>query len=398
MIITINGRDVRCQTAPDVTIRVGAETVDDSGDASYCTITLYDWDGVPAVVGDQVQIVAEGTVRFVGTVADVSFEHEAPGLGRVDVTAMGPLTRFGQVTVGDTPWPAETAFARAHRIADLVGVPLVVQGGQMEVWSRDVDRKPARDLLDDLADDMAGRLFDHAGTVYLQAFDARRELAPWIRWMDHGPETWTDMVGTWRDQQRLAPNVNPPLVLPCDAVAWQPTWALTSGNIVNQVTVVYGDPAGDPRPSLTLTDQDSIDRWGRVETTITTRLVDSGDATSQAGLALTRWASPQWSLTGITVYPHLLDPQTRADLYQVKPGQRVDLTGLPQPAPAAGYQGVVEGWTETVNTITLHLSDVRHSYAVVTWEAVPPTVTWQAVPPSLVWGDAIDRDRFEEAA
>ena len=76
----------------------------------------------------------------------------------------------------------------------------------------------------------------------------------------------------------------------------------------------------------------------------------------------------------------------------------MQVTGLPQPAPAAAWAAIVEGWTytETKTTSTrqawwtLALSDPLHSLAVMTWADFPPDYEWQDFPALVTWADLTD--------
>ena len=54
------------------------------------------------------------------------------------------------------------------------------------------------------------------------------------------------------------------------------------------------------------------------------------------------------------------------------------------------FAGVLEGWQEIYGSgggtaLTLHLSDIRHSLAVPTWEALAPTHLWSDEPAGEPW-------------
>jgi hypothetical protein len=102
-----------------------------------------------------------------------------------------------------------------------------------------------------------------------------------------------------------------------------------------------------------------------------------------------------------------LDPETASALDAMVPGVRCDLDSLPMPGPSSAFTGIVEGWTERweqdadtdtiFRTMTLHLSDVRWSFAVLTWAGiVPDTLPWSAV--TGTWDELLTVDDLTEAA
>jgi hypothetical protein len=400
-VVLVVGQDRTCDTEADAQATIGRRSVREQGEAGYAALVLTGAQGLPVPVGAAVAINdGQGRPRHTGILTDTRLTHEDdPDEGLVAVqtcTSMGALARWGRRRIGDVPWPAESVAARAARIAALVGMPLTVHGGQEQlVVPRDVDSQPAALLVQELAAGTGGWVFDAPdGTVHLQALDARAVRTTTALWSQE-PEgaTWADLGPdgpTWDGDD--APGPGHPVVLDCTDVDWEPSWTQTL-EIANIVTVEYGEEHGDPpqRPTVTVRDEASIALYGQAPATVKTPLALLADALELAGLTLARAARPQWHLESVGIDWDGLPPAVAAQLAGALPGTRCTVTGLPQPAPARTYPGVIEGWTEDfdpdAHRITLWLSHVAHSLALSTWEAEPPAATWADLDPALSWED-----------
>ena len=384
----------------DIVVRVGRRAVLSSGQPTSLALVLYLDAPIDIKRSDLIEVHDDG-LRFSGRISDIprTWWEDHPDnpdawMWCVRVQAVGPLAYWGLDWIGDEPWPAETVADRAARIASTVGLPLQVQGGgSLRVIARDVDHRQAIDILDELATDAAGWLYDFAGRTYIQALDYRRQ-PPGALWQDQ-TGTWNDFPDDegWDDSQQ--PSMIP---LPPDAVGWTPEWLQTS-SIANKVRVRYGptDEVSGDQAFVEMSDAASIAVHKQHEVSIATRLESSADALLRAGLTLERAANPRWELDDVDVFWEALDPATATALAAALPGQRVQVTALPEPGPATAFEGCIEGWDERwdrgddgsmLRTLTLHLSDLRSSFAVLTWDQVTPTtLTWDAT--TAVWDDVI---------
>lgn len=396
--ITVAGADVAECDIDGAAVRIthGREGVADGPSASTAALTIL----VPVMpawtVGDPITIDVRGARRFTGHLTDVTLtghETHPDGLPAavLSLTAVGAVSLLGVRDVtAQAPWPAESGVARANRILTAADVPHTVAGlPQAQVIGQDVDRRTALSLIGDLATAVGAAVFDTTdGRVSFQMFTDRAPGVQWVTWAE-AAGTWDAAAGTWADWAVDSPNADLPVNLPCDSVAWEPVWTATAGLIVNHVTIGYGEND----ETLTRSDPASVARYGRRHAGEDTQLADAQSADYRAGLILARYALPAWNMRSVDVDPGALDPATLADVMAVMCGNRVQLTGLPQPAPAASVVMVAEGWTHTLSayseTLTFALSDPSHSYAGIVWEAVDPAITWNTVPPALSWPNAI---------
>lgn len=336
--------------------------------------------------------VADGGARHTGRITDIGLTHDEHGAVQ-DIISTGALAVWGRARIGDEPWPQESVAERAARIAALVGLPVVVEGGaDLQVIGRDVDSQPGIRVLTDLADSTGGWLWDDAdGIVHLQALDARKVGSTTVLWsQEPAAATWADLDGTTWDGDD-APGPYMPVNLQCHDIGWEPVWKQTL-EFVNKVTVKWGPaPSEGEQAQVTVTDPDSIADLGESSVTITSSLAEEGDALELAGLILTRSSRPRWNLGQVDVDFADLDPGTAAALLNAAPGTRITVNGLPQPAPhGTAFPGVLEGWAETIGAgggraMTLWLSHIEESLALPTWDAEPPTAPWTAA--TTTWED-----------
>lgn len=391
--VLIAGQEYRQETVADITIMVGRTRVTDAGLPSSCKLTLHT-PAVAVVLHDSVTVIdpVYGP-RFTGRVTDVEMTHitryDTAGVperrAAITLQAVGALAVWGRNRIGDTPWPQETVAERAARIAALVGEPLIVQGGEtLAVIPRDVDSKPAIEVITQLANGTGGWLFDTpAGITVLQAVDARRIGNQVMRWDDQTTD-WLGMEGSWLDQSDYSPAFPRPIAPGPDIIIYEPKW-LYNPALVNQVTVTYGlENANNEQSSIYVDDPDSVTAYGASAIKVTTPLALAADATMRGNLILDRAAAPQWHVTDVTLDLLRIADEDAAPYRDLLPGVRCDLRGLPLPAPSTSFNGVVEGWQETytanartfAHRLTLALSDARWSYAVLSWDGIPPRTVW----------------------
>jgi len=408
-----------CQVLAEVTVLHGRGGFGETAQPMSATVRVEQTAGgmPPWQSGDLITLDGVEGRMFAGRIVERSLTHfnESDGTpwGRFTVTAVGPLAVLGVRRIGDVPWPQETGTARATRILTAGGTPWQVDGTvDLSVLPRDVDAQPAAGLLDELASWTSAAVFDTpTGEVVYQALSGRsRPVVPFM-WDDFDPAaTWDqfDAALTWDgDPPSIgdwpSPTSEFPIVLPCTAVVFEPEWASAEATIVNEVAIGYG--AADPQAEVRLEDAASITAHGRRYLYQGTGLATSADATARASHILTTQHMERWQIGDVTVALDLLDPATYAAVLGLVCGDHVTLQGLPQPAPATDWTGIVEGWTFTQwaeggtlrEQMILTLSDPLLSLAVMRWDDYPAIYEWQEHPNFVAWDD-LDSIGILEAA
>jgi hypothetical protein len=401
--VEVNGQPVDCVDVV-AAITHGRRTVVDAPTPSTASVTVYA-DQMPNWhVADTMQVWADGVLRFTGTITDLDLARHlrdttAGQVGVFAVQAMGRVADLGYRDIGDTPWQPESSWNRANRILTLAGLPFEVAGDPpIGITGRDVDRQPALALITGMAQDVGAAVFDRPdGRIVFQHYDTRAQTWQFDRWMDQPPtDTWQTSAVAWWETATISPNAPLPFDVDMCAVGWEPVWRATSGAIINSVTLFYGPRRADglQRDAWHVTDPSSMAVHGRRHYGAETQLVDQASASYRAGLILDQHRGPRWAVDQVTVHlTAVSDPVDRSTVLALQCGDRIQLRGLPQPAPEHDPVRVVEGWTHTMSRtrsdVVLHLSDPAWSYAGITWGALDVGCVWQELPPSLVWVDAI---------
>jgi hypothetical protein len=163
-----------------------------------------------------------------------------------------------------------------------------------------------------------------------------------------------------------------------------------AGDVRNSITIGYGTSNSE------VTDEDlaSISEYGRLASTISTTLRNSGDATAQAAFYLLIRAYPQFALRQISfpIASSEIDNSDRDNLLGVFMGQPLNIINLPANMVNGEFQGFVEGWTWTASlnqlNLTLNVSPLAFSLQAMRWNSVPATESWNTLNPALYWLDA----------
>jgi hypothetical protein len=384
----------------------GRAAVGDGPTASTCTLALVTPTMPDLTPGDRIRVEGDTMVRFTGTITDLSLTHIDRRAGRealVNVTAVGAVATLGARDIGEQPWPEQTVAARAGTILTAAGVPHLVQGDPtIRVTRLDVDRRTALDLIGELASDAGAAVFDTPdGEVVFQHYAARAQTWQWFRWADEPPDaTWDTQTVVWADMVVVSPAA--PLPVPVDAcwVVWEPTWETSSANIINHVTVEYGPkPEQGDRPALTVSNPGSIARYGRRHTFLGGGIADPDSALERAAAILDIHAHPRWNMASLDIL--LRETADPFPFLGLRCGDKLHLTGVPDPSPEPAPVLIVEGWTHLLDgdndTLTLYVSDPLYSYAGITWSALPPALRWADVAPGVIWTEAITYNRLTGA-
>jgi hypothetical protein len=403
LVVTLDDVDVTCHAFAPLSVVWGREHPGDSLEPRRATLafddvakprrgqtmvaTLHD----PAAAGarwvDQVGhwSAAVGTwnskradvVVFRGRITDTAAQWQTVHVdgeaderwGAVfDVTAVDPIAELANQPIGDAPWPQETISNRATRIEALTPLTWVNDPSAALVAARDVDLQPAADLLDDLAHmaSLSGGLF----------YDPNTSTARFLL-----------------DSQRNS--LNPTITLDACSIADSASDVVDAGDVVNDVTVSYVNPADlNAQPTARYVQTGSVQTFGRRTRSISTQLVTPADAATRAQAEAVRYGvvSDKWVAVRLGTAFGSESAATGRALLVAGPSVRVRLTTLPAPA-AATHDGYVEGWSLVVDadewTIDLNLSPAPWTGPLMHWADVTATQRWVDVVRPWAWQDAL---------
>lgn len=378
-VITFAGTDQTCLVESG-TIRHGRD--DPTSQPEADSATLEAWGPLPAGVDIGTDLVVNAVLagttypRFAGKVTDLQISWETVDTPTAQIIAVGQLASMGRRIIGDAPFPQELDGARANRAIGLAGVPTDAartDPGSLNILGRDVDAKPALSVAQDAASDGSGMV-----------------------WMTKdGKIVYADANHRRGAQVKVA--------LDACAMPLTVTWVKNLEGLVNDIRIRYGvAPEGGEQPELHVWDQPSIDARGTYGASLTTRLVDSADATARATLALVRQATPAWVFAGVAIDLELIsklrdltpaqDEAATTAILGLEMHDLISVTGLPAGSPMTSAILWVEGWTESIIwgswQVSYAVSGYCRTSAPPRWNDVDPTWTWNTVSSSLTWNSS----------
>jgi len=381
-----------------VAIDHGRNDVQSPPQASSAEIVLYGPNvDVDVPVSGELTIDAYNVRRFTGRITDPQLAHDYAPNGqyhaRLRIPAMGNLSLLGLYEVGAAGYAEETLDARVHNILDETAVTYTANTDPLMVQLPvDPDQPaPALTWLSDLCTNTGATMCDLPdGNILFESYSRRGygyNPATWAQVTD----TFADVPYIWADIYDRTEAAPTPVALPDTAVVWTPVWSKSVLTIVNQVRVQYG--TNTPPDEIIADDPTSIATHKLRSVTLTTQLADATDAYDRAQAVLLAQSEARWNLTQVMIKMDELDSTTRADVLDLIQGSRVQIAGLPAPAPLTTYMGVVEGWSESHMPdgyyLTLSLSDPRYSYAVAAWQDIDPTLDWANVNNTIQWYNVV---------
>jgi len=159
-----------------------------------------------------------------------------------------------------------------------------------------------------------------------------------------------------------------------------------SGDVRNEIAIVYGTAGAGRYETSDLT---SISLYGKLGQVFSTLLKHLADATSQAAFYLSLRAYPQAIFDSLTydLTNNLIDNGDRDSLINVFMGLPLNISDLPLNMNSGQFLGFVEGWTWTASynavAIKLFVSPVSFSLQAMTWSDVPIPEIWSSLNPGL---------------
>ena len=375
-----------------IAIDHGRNDISQAPQASSAEITLRGFDVLPAEISDSLQITAYGTHdRFTGLITDVSLTHDANHDPRLKITAMGTLAQLGLLEVGGAGFPEETLTDRVESILDDTGLTYTANTDPfMVLLAEDADQtRSASEWLSAICTDTGATMCDLPdGNILFESY-TRRGIGYNPATFEQVNEAFSTVDYIWSDVYEAHTSTLTPVELPAGGVAWEPVWKNTVLTVVNQATVTYGDP----QTKMTASDASSIAQHGLRAYAWTSRLADTTDAFDRVNHIVDTQSQPRYALQGVQVLVDELDVTTRGQVLDLIQGSRALVTGLPAPAPAPIYLGVVEGWSESYmpdgHLLTLSLSDPRFSYGMCAWSEISTVITWSTMNQTVQWFDVV---------
>lgn len=212
-----------------------------------------------------------------------------------------------------------------------------------------------------------------------------------IEWQQIDPALTWEGIGAWHSADSEFP-----LDFPTAAVEWEPDWRTSEADVINHARIGYGTAAGE-QDWQEVIDTASVAQHGKRYTYVGTQLQNVADALAYATWIVTTRAQAHWSLGTAVECVQCHDGATRDAALRLTCGDHVTIPGMPQPAPALAAEGIVEGWTfeqtgsggRIVESLTLVLSSLLESLAVMQWQDYPPTQMWADHPAYLTWADLV---------
>ena len=259
------------------------------------------------------------SVRFSGHIVAIDYQP-----GTVTITASDEIEKLTRYKIDTALWPAESELERLHRIVTAAGISSYSPIGSSSIVVRatDADEKPATpwQLLTELAESCNSVVWVHRSGLLTYRTASDIPLTTYI--------------------------------LPAD-VTLLDALTMTSelGDIVNTVTVEYGDSNGSSRPSVSASDAASIAAYGKREGAKRSIIVqDAADAQRYADQLVAAYKDPRWHLPAVEA--HLKLARKDGDIGQLLTLDLDDILELPRLLPAspeASYASRVLGYTEALD-------------------------------------------------
>jgi hypothetical protein len=266
------------------------------------------------------------SVRFTGVITSIDVTA-----GLVTITAVNAVEQLARVILEHAGWPAEADTARAQRIAAAAGVTgLVVDGTATHtVAAVAADAKPATawQLMAKLAEDADALLYaDRLGVLHYRTLSATQ-----------GSTVHAAPSATLIDDLRMTQQL---------------------GDIVNTVTVTYGDPPTD----VVTDDNASIAAYGVRARAVSADVVDNVGAGGIAQRILADYKEPAWRMTAATVNLMLAarsdthHPSKVTELLDLDLDDAVTVGELLPAWPLRDYTARIVGYVETLDPIDWRIS------------------------------------------
>ena len=259
------------------------------------------------------------SVRFSGHIVAIDYQP-----GTVTITGSDEIEKLTRYKIDTTLWPSESELDRLQRIVTIAGISShsPIGSSSIVVRATGADAKPATpwQLLTELAESCNSVAWVHRSGLL-----------------------------TYRTASAIPSTT---YILPTDVTLLDPlTMTSELGDIVNTVTVEYGDSSGSTRPSVSASDAASLAAYGKREGAKRSIIVqEATDAQRYADQIIAAYKDPRWHLP--TVQAHLKLARNDGDIGQLLTLDLDDILELPRLLPAspeASYASRVLGYTEALD-------------------------------------------------
>ena len=372
------------------------------------------WAELAATYVDDLVVLApaSGASRagevFTGRITDLAAEwDDTAGGTRVKVTAQDDTAELANRYVGDQPWSVESLGARFGRILTAAGQAMQSTVDPVPaarpVTYRDVDSRPAGDLLAELAQSAGGALWSATSLttgpyLRLEDIDARPPLQTLA--MDAG--------GVVRIVPAAMPGGHGLTISACDVLLDPIRWIQDVADVATRVAIGWKDQTVPNKPAdrtETIINATAEAAIGRRRVQVSTQLSQQADALAVGNSLLGRLDATGWRISGLTyrVDSSELTPAGLAAVMTILDGTtRIGLPILltdvpswspaPPPSTAPSVPLYLEGgrltndagaWTLELVTAAAHATGA----ALVKWSSLPAAWTWAKWDPAIRWLD-----------
>lgn len=398
--ITVGSNDLTSYALQGLTITLGRTDITQQAYAGFCQLTLRNCPQDLININDRVQITLASTTAtvpiFTGFVTDLntSIVASSTNVKVVDLTinAISTLSKLASSYANTKGYSEEKDGTRMlNVISELLGTKWQ-ELNTTQTWNN-YTTQTWNDLLG-----ISTAQIDTPGTFNLYSVTANPEeglsYAQTVATSGMGQlyETPSGDIG-YADQDRRSD-----YYATYGATTLNPNYVLSDGitvnkskyNIINDVTVNYGNPAA----SLNSYDSNSISEYGRVTTSVETYLKNLADAQTTADRIILLNREPEAKIEGISILLEndAITDTDRNTLINVFFGQPFKIVGLPEALYSGDFIGYVEGWNWTINRkgarLDLTLSDIAYSASLVEWQDVSALEAWNTLSNTLTWVDA----------
>jgi hypothetical protein len=371
--VTIDGVAYTNDAIGALTVDFGRNNVWDQQRASVSTVRLIDVTntGFPIDINDPVVIQIQNATNtgyitiFTGTVSQVAGSMRvstvSTDVATVTITSVGPFANLSRSPVGTTVYPSETESARIERILIESNANIdVIDAGIYTLMERAVNPNDALTLVNQYAA-MA------TGAVY---------------------ETTVNSIGYASEQRRNTDVTNngyfaiDPAYISVNNIQSQRNLS----DVINLINVGYNGSFYTGQSNTS-----SIATYGTIGGTYSTEIATLADATTLAGVYLGMRSYPKTSISAFDVRldSPTIDNTTLNKMLNMYFGMPISITGLPVSITDTAYQGFVEGWNLSFDSvmakITIRSSDKTYSYRSSRWMDTLATLQWNAVGATLTW-------------